>query len=65
MVSTNINLNAYKFDMPSTLPDHSVFHVSLPDSDTPPVRGQQSSEPHPVIVEEGEEGNIDRVLDST
>ena len=43
--------------------NHNVFHVSLFDRDTPPVRGQPSSELHPVIVEETEEWEVDHILD--
>ena len=59
-----IDQNAYKLDLPSTMRNHNVFHVSLLDRYTPPVRGQPSSEPHPVKVEETEEWEVDRILDS-
>jgi len=44
--------------------NHNVFHLSLLDRYTPPVRGQPSSEPHPVIVELTEEWEGDCILDS-
>jgi len=59
-----INMNADNPDMPSAMRNHHVFHVSLLDHYTPPVRGQSSSEPHPVIVRETEEWEVDRILDS-
>jgi len=63
-VSKIINKNAYNFDLPSTMCNHNVFHVSLLNCYTLPVRGQSSSEPHPVIVEETEEWEVDCILDS-
>jgi len=64
MVSKIINKNAYKLDLPSTMRNHNVLHVSLLDCYTPPVGGQLSSEPHPIIVEQTEEWEVDRILDS-
>jgi len=63
-VSKIINENAYKPDLPSTKRNHKVFHVSHLDHYTPPVRGQPSSEPHRINVEETEEWGVDRILDS-
>jgi len=63
-VSKIINKNAYKLALPSTMQNHNVFHVSLLNCDTPPVRGQPSSKPHWVIVEETEEWEVNRMLDS-
>jgi len=63
-VSKIINMNAYKLDLPGTMRNHNVFHESLLDLYTPPVGGQPSSEPHPMIVEETEEWEVDRRLGS-
>jgi len=63
-VSKTINENAYKLDMPKTMLNHNVFHVSLLDRYTPPTIGQPSSEPHPVIVDDSEQWEVDRILDS-
>ena len=43
---------------------HNDFHVSLFDPYPPPVAGQPSSEPHPMIVNESEEWEVDSILDS-
>jgi len=63
-VSKIINKNAYKLDLWSPMRNHSILHVSLLDRYTPPVRGQLSSAAHPMIVEEIEEWEVDRILDS-
>ena len=63
-VSKIINKNAYKLDLPKTMRNHNVFHVSQLDHYTPPVVGQPSSEPHPVIVDDSEEWEVERILDS-
>jgi hypothetical protein len=44
--------------------NQNVFHVSQLDHYTPPVVGQPSSEPHPVIVDDSEEWEVERILDS-
>jgi hypothetical protein len=63
-VSKTINKNAYKLDLPKTMRNHNVFQVSLLDRYTPPTIGQPPSEPHPVIVDDSEEWEVDRILDS-
>jgi len=63
-VSKIINKNAFKLDLPNTMRNNNVFHVSLLDHYTLPERGQPSSPPHPMIVEETEEWEVDRVPDS-
>jgi len=59
-----INMNASKLDLPKTMRNHNVFHVSQVYHYTPPVVGQPSSEPHPVIVDDSEEWQVARILDS-
>jgi hypothetical protein len=54
-LSKMINKNPYELDLPSTIRNNNIFHVLLPDFYTPPVRGQPSSQLHPIIVEETEE----------
>jgi len=63
-VSKIINQNAYKLAWPGTMRNHKVFHVSQLDQYTLPVVGQPSSEPHPVIVDDGEEWEVEQILDS-
>jgi len=63
-VSKIINKNAYKLHLPSTMRNFNVFNVSLLDHYTPLVGRQPSSEPPPMIVEETEEWEVDRILDS-
>jgi hypothetical protein len=63
-VSKVINKNAYTLDVPKTMRNHNVFHVSQLDRYTPPVSGQPSSEPHPIFVDISEQWDVDRILDS-
>jgi hypothetical protein len=44
--------------------NHQVFNVSQLDHYTPPVVEQPSSEPHPVIVNDSEKWEVERILDS-
>jgi len=64
-VSKIINKNAYKLDLPNTMRNHSVFHVSLLDRYAPLVKGEPPSEPQSTIVDDSEEWEVDSVLDST
>ena len=43
---------------------HNVFHVSLLDRYTPPVAGQHPPEPQPTIVDDHDEYEDERILDS-
>jgi len=63
-VSKIKNKYAYKVDLPKTLRNHNVFHVSQLDHYSPLVVGQPSSEPHPLIVYDLEEWEVERILDS-
>jgi len=64
MVTTSINKNPYKLDLPSTMQHHIVFHVSHLDHCTLSVCGQPSSEPHPLIVHQTERWEADPILGS-
>jgi hypothetical protein len=63
-VSKIINKNGYQLDLPKTMWNHNVFHVSQLHHYTPPVVGQPFWEPHPVIVDDSEEWEVKRILDS-
>jgi len=63
-VSKVINKNAYKLDLPYTIRKHNVFHVSLLDRYTPPTAGQPPTEPQPTVVDDSDEWEVDRILDS-
>jgi hypothetical protein len=64
MVSKIINKNAYTLDLPNTMRNHNIFHESLLEHYTPPVIGQPSSEQHQGIVDDSEEWDVERILDS-
>jgi hypothetical protein len=43
---------------------HNVFHVSLLDKYSPPAIGQPPSEPQPMIVDDSDEWEVEKILDS-
>ena len=59
-----INRNAYKLDLPNTIRNHNVVHVSQLDRCTRPVAGQPPNQPVPMIVDDSEELEVDRIFDS-
>jgi len=59
-----INRNAYKLDLPKTMRNHNVFHVSQFDRFTPPVSSQPAHEPLRMIVDDSEEWDVDCIPDS-
>jgi hypothetical protein len=63
-VSKIINQNTYKLDLPNTMRNHNLFHVSLLYLYAPPVEGQPPTEMQPTIVDNPNEWEVDRVLDS-
>jgi len=64
MVRKIINQNPYKLDLLSTFRNHNVFPALHLDHYTPPVGGQPSSEPDPVIVEKIQKWEVHHILDS-
>ena len=63
-VSKTINNNTYNLDLPKTIRNHNVFHISLLNWYTPPTIGKPSSQPHTVIIDDSEEWKVDWTLDS-
>jgi len=59
-----INKNAYKLDLPYTIRKHNIVHVSLFDRYTPPNSGQPPSEPQPTVVDDSDQWQVDRILNS-
>jgi len=58
-VSMIINKNAFKLDLPKTMQNHNVCHVSQLDNYTLLVVGQPSLEPHPVILDYSKEWEVE------
>jgi hypothetical protein len=63
-VSKVVNDNAYHLELPSTMRIHNVFHISLLDRYLPPIDGQHPSEPQATIVDDNDEYEVERILDS-
>jgi hypothetical protein len=63
-VTKVINRNAYKLDLPFMIWKHNVFQVSLLDRYTPPSAGQPPSGPQPTVVDDCDEWEVDRILNS-
>jgi len=65
-VSRIINKNAYKLDLPNTMRNHNVFHVSLLDRYAPPVAGQPPSELQLTIVDDAgkQEWEVEPIFDA-
>jgi hypothetical protein len=64
-VSKIVNKYAYKLNLPKTMRNYNVFHVSQFYQYTSPDTGQPSSEPNPIIVDDlEEEWEVERNVDS-
>ena len=63
-VSKVENKNAYKLDLPYMIRKLNVFHLSLLDHYTPPTAAQAPSEPQPTVIDDSDEWEVDRILDS-
>jgi hypothetical protein len=63
-VSKVINRNAHKLDLAKTMQNHNVFQVSQLDRCKPPVSSKPPNEPLPIIVDDSEQWEVGRILDS-
>jgi hypothetical protein len=55
---------AYRLDLPESMQIHDVFHVSLLQPVHPDFRADANPPPDPVIVDDTEEYEVEKVLDS-
>jgi len=64
MVSPVINRNSYNFDIPHTMRKHIIFHIALLDHDTPPTISQPPAEQQERTIDDCDEWEVNRILDS-
>ena len=57
-----VSLNAVELELPSTIKIHSVVNVSRIQRYAGQVEGQRKKQPVPVIIEEEEEWEVERIL---
>jgi len=57
-----ISLNAVELELPSTIKIHSVVNVSRIQRYVEQVEGQRKEQPAPVVIEEEEEWEVERIL---
>jgi len=57
---------AYKLGLPPTAKIHPVFHTSLhePTTSTEPIPGDNQPPPLPIIIQEQQEWEVEKILDS-
>jgi hypothetical protein len=58
-IISKVNDVAYKLDLPSNMPIHNVFHVSLLKAYTP---GKTPIPPMPIVIEDELEYEVERIL---
>jgi hypothetical protein len=56
--------NAYKFDLPYAIRNHNVFHATLLDRYSPPTASQPPSKLQPMVVNDSDGWQVDRILDT-
>jgi len=61
-----VGSQAYKLDLSATVKIYPVFHISLlePTASTKPIPGRQQPTPAPVIIQEKQEWEVEKILDS-
>ena len=57
---------AYKLDLPATVRIQPVFHISLlePTASTKPIPGHLQPPPPPIVIQELQEWEVEKILDS-
>ena len=61
-VKAIISSNAVELDLPTTVKIHPVVNVSRIRKYTSQVKGQKMEMPQPVVIEEGEEWKVEKIL---
>jgi hypothetical protein len=59
-----INKNDYKLDLPYTIRKHNTSHISSLDRSAPPTAGEPPSGPQQTVVNDSDEWEVDRMLNS-
>jgi len=61
-----VGSRAYKLDLPATVKIHPGFHISLLEltASIEPIPGHNQLPPPPVVIQEQQEWEVEKVLDS-